>query len=166
MRTLVDRFHKFVRYVPSYPSHTVGDFARPYRPQGGHLYAWSKYSRIWGRLASFPGAWKIDFSSACERVDMWEWHLLESIYHDRNNNDTFCTAAWYIPPPPPSLPSWLQWAAWSPPTWVCECVQAPVTGLCAVPPNLLSKRNNSCVKFEWRKQCLPQVHGVRVWYWD
>lgn len=45
----------------------------------------------------------------------------------------------------PSLPPQLQWTSWSPPTWVCECVQAPVTGLCAVPPNLLSKRNNSCL---------------------
>ena len=39
----------------------------------------------------------------------------------------------------------LQWASWRPPTWVGECVQAPVTGMCAVPPDILSKTNGSYV---------------------
>lgn len=38
-------------------------------------------------------------------------------------------------------PSNSVWENWSPPDWVCECVQAVVSGVCAVPPDILSSQS-------------------------
>ena len=37
----------------------------------------------------------------------------------------------------------VQWGSWHPPSWVADCRQAPVTGSCAVPPDVLSKSHDN-----------------------
>ena len=43
-----------------------------------------------------------------------------------------------------------QWESWTPPSWVAECRQAPVTGSCAVPPDILSKSHVNHMTFHAR----------------
>lgn len=40
-----------------------------------------------------------------------------------------------------------QWESWHPPSWVAYCRQAPVTGSCAVPPDVLSKSHDNHMAF-------------------